>query len=249
MLNTSQIKMIFFDAGNVFVSDDPSGCFAYECLFNHIKEKHKPLSEEEFFRLRTEHAQGGGGLWSFVGRYVPETEFKQWQRDVRARMYMQWGRLSPPIAAMQDVPRLLSEHYRLGILANQPAQMEDVLAERGLLQYFEILAISDKLDLHKPDPRLYQWAVDASGLPASSTLMVGDRIDNDIIPAKSIGMKTAWLRLGYAGRDWLPETEFQKHYAESIRKASYSEAEPKDEASTPDVVFGSADELLAGLLP
>jgi FMN phosphatase YigB (HAD superfamily) len=249
MLDTSDIKIIFFDAGNVFVSDDPSGCFAYEQLYHHINSTGKPLSMEEFFRLRTEHAQNGGGLWSFVGQYIPESDFKAWQRDVRSAMYCQWSKLSPPIAAMQEVPRLLAPHYRLGILANQPAQMEDVLAERGLLQYFEILAISDKLNLHKPDTRLYQWAVDAARVPASAALMVGDRIDNDIVPARAIGMKTAWLRLGYRGRDWAPETEFQQHYAESISKSSYSECEPANDASTPDVTFNSAEELLSALLP
>lgn len=249
MPETSPLKMIFFDVGNVFVSDDPSGCFAYEQLYHRLNSTGHEVSAEEFFRLRTEHSLAGGGLWSFVGQYVPETEFKAWQRQVRDQMYGQWAHLSPPIASMQDVPARLAPHYRLGILANQPAQVEAVLAERNLLQYFEILAISDKLNLHKPDPRLFQWAVDASGLPPSSILMVGDRIDNDVIPAKAVGMKTAWLRLGYENRDWRPGSDFQSHYASSIEKSSYSEAEPADQASRPDYTFNSAAELLSALLP
>ena len=29
--------------------------------------------------------------------------------------------------------------------------------------------------------------------------MIGDRIDNDIAPAKSLGMNTVWIRQGYGG--------------------------------------------------
>ncbi len=249
MIDLSQIKMIFFDAGNVFVSDDPSGCFAYEELYKRITADGTRMSPEEFFRLRTEHIQQGGGLWSFVAQYVPEAEFKVWQKAVRDAMYCQWSKLSPAIKSMNDVPERLANHYRLGIIANQPEQMEDVLVERGLRQYFEVIALSDALGLYKPDPKLYEWAIEKSGLPAHQTLMVGDRIDNDIIPAKKVGMKTAWLRLGYDKREWSPETEFQKHYAESIKLASYSEAEPDNETSQPDFTFTSAEELLDGLIP
>lgn len=248
MLDPSKIQMIFFDAGNVFVSDDPSGCFAYERLYQRIREEGNPITIEEFFRLRTEHVQEGGGLWSFVGQYVSEEEFKAWQKSVRDHMYCQWSKLSPAIASMQDVPRQLAARYRLGIIANQPAQMKDVLEERGLLPYFDVVALSDALQLYKPDPALYQWALDASGLPPENTLMVGDRIDNDVIPAKKVGMKTAWLRLGYENRTWTPDTEFQQHYAESIRKASYSEAEPETDDCMPDATFHSAEELLHALL-
>lgn len=248
MLNPSEIQMIFFDVGNIFVSDDPSGCFAYERLFDHINTSDTQISAEEFFRLRTQHVEEGGGLWSFVGQYVPEAEFKAWQKTVREKMYCQWSKLSPAIASMQDVPRQLAPKFRLGVIANQPAQVEDVLEERGLLQYFDVLAISDKLNLHKPDPAFFQWALDASGVPAEACVMVGDRIDNDVIPAKSVGMKTAWLRLGYENRSWTPETEFQRHYAESIQKASYSEAEPDHDDAAPDAIFHSADELLKALL-
>lgn len=248
MIDLSQIKMIFFDVGNVFVSDDPSGCFAYEELYKRITADGIDMSPEDFFRLRTEHIQQGGGLWSFVAQYVPESEFKVWQKAVRDAMYCQWSRLSPAIKSMNDVPERLADHYRLGIIANQPRQMEDVLVERGLRQYFDVVALSDALGLHKPDTKLYEWAIKESGLPAEQTLMVGDRIDNDIIPAKKVGMKTAWLRLGYQNREWSPESDFQKHYAESIKLASYSEAEPDHSATHPDFIFTSADELLDALI-
>src|SRR5690606_16221858 len=121
---------------------------------------------------------GQGGLWTFVGQYVSEEEFKNWQLSTRRRMYDQRSHLSPPILSMHKVPEQLKPHYDLGIIANQPPEVEAVLAGRGLLEHFKIRAISDKLKLSKPDPALFQWAIDAAGVEPHETLMVGDRIDN-----------------------------------------------------------------------
>lgn len=248
MLNLSDLKIIFFDIGNVFVSDDPSGCFAYKCLYDRLAEEGHKLTPAEFFRQRTEHVKGGGSLWTFVGQYVDEQEFKTWQKDVRARMYTQWATLSPEIKLMMQVPLRLSAHYRLGIIANQPGEVEAVLAQRGILDYFEIRAISDVLNLHKPNPAFYQWALDKAGVYPHEALMVGDRIDNDVRPAKSLGMQTAWLRLGHEARGWKPGNEFEEHYAASVALANWSDYEPVAPEDQPDLIVHNADELVNALI-
>lgn len=51
----------------------------------------------------------------------------------------------------------------------------------------------------KPDTKLFEIAVEQSGYAATETVMVGDRLDNDIFPAKSIGMNTIWIKQGFGG--------------------------------------------------
>lgn len=245
----NDLKILFFDIGNVFVSDDPSGCFAYRQLFERLNSNGHPVTVEEFFHRRTEHIRNKGSLWSFVSQYITEAEFKAWQREVRQNMYSQWSRLSPAVTSMAEVPTRLAPHYRLGIIANQPGEVEQVLEERGLLKHFEVLGISDKLNLHKPDPRFFQWALEQAGVQPHEALMVGDRIDNDIRPANQIGMRTAWLRLGCDGREWQPEDDFEKQYFESIKLANWSDWEPVTDEDQPDLVVHSAEELVQALLP
>ena len=43
--------------------------------------------------------------------------------------------------------------------------------------------------------------------------MVGDRLDNDIIPANKIGMKTVWIKQGYGGLSELHSEEEQPDYS------------------------------------
>ena len=60
---------------------------------------------------------------------------------------------------------------------------------------------------------MFKIAVDKSGCEASETVMVGDRLDNDIYPAKALGMKTIWIKQGFGGlqtprsEEYQPETE------------------------------------------
>ena len=47
--------------------------------------------------------------------------------------------------------------------------------------------------LRKPDPAIFVYAAAALGVRPSDAMMVGDSVDRDMRPAKSLGMTTAWL--------------------------------------------------------
>ena len=63
-------------------------------------------------------------------------------------------------------------------------------------QYFDVIAASAELGFSKPDKEIFEKAFELAGCTAEKSVMVGDRLDNDIIPAKAIGMKTVWLKSG-----------------------------------------------------
>jgi FMN phosphatase YigB (HAD superfamily) len=84
--------------------------------------------------------------------------------------------------------------YRVGIAANQPAQAGAVVRSSGLP--FEWLLISDVEGVSKPDPAFFERIQQVSGLPASSIAYVGDRVDNDVVPAARAGMTAVHVRRG-----------------------------------------------------
>lgn len=100
----------------------------------------------------------------------------------------------------------LSQKYKLGIIANQTDGLVDRLGSLGILKYFSFIISSWDYQILKPDIKLFQIAVKQTGYNASETVMVGDRLDNDIFPAKTIGMKTIWIKQGF-GRMQNPRTE------------------------------------------
>lgn len=93
----------------------------------------------------------------------------------------------------------LSERYTLGIIANQSDGLKERLKTLGILKYFTIIISSYDYQIMKPDIRLFDIAVKESGFKTCDTVMIGDRLDNDIYPAKSIGMKTIWIKQGFGG--------------------------------------------------
>lgn len=107
----------------------------------------------------------------------------------------------------------LSHKYKLGIIANQTDGLVDRLDSWGILKYFSFIISSWEYQIMKPDIKLFQIALEQSGFNASETVMVGDRLDNDIFPAKSIGMKTIWIKQGFGGmqnpktEEYFPDTE------------------------------------------
>ncbi len=61
----------------------------------------------------------------------------------------------------------------------------------GLLEYFDTIVVSGDHGFRKPDTRLFQYALDAMGVPAAQTLYVGNDMYRDIFGAREAGMRTA----------------------------------------------------------
>ena len=59
-----------------------------------------------------------------------------------------------------------------------------------------MIAVSEEMGVSKPNKELFEIALSFANSQPNDSIMVGDRLDNDIIPAKSIGMKTIWIRTG-----------------------------------------------------
>lgn len=88
--------------------------------------------------------------------------------------------------------------YKTGVIANQPLGTADRLESYGFLQYVNVVAASAELGVAKPDKEIFNKAFEMAGCTAGECVMIGDRLDNDIIPAKELGMKTIWIRNGFA---------------------------------------------------
>ena len=95
----------------------------------------------------------------------------------------------------------LSKKYKLGIIANQSLGTSDRLAQHGILQYFDLVIASAEEGCAKPDKRIFEIALEKSECIPAKAVMIGDRIDNDIIPAKALGMRTIWIKQGF-GQYW-----------------------------------------------
>lgn len=88
----------------------------------------------------------------------------------------------------------LSGKYKIGVIANQSLGTEQRLERYGLLKYTDLVVASAEEGVSKPDKRIFEIALNRSGCNASDAVMIGDRIDNDIVPANMLGMHTVWIK-------------------------------------------------------
>jgi FMN phosphatase YigB (HAD superfamily) len=86
--------------------------------------------------------------------------------------------------------------FRLGVLANQPASARADLERAGVAALCDGVWLSEAVGLAKPSPAFFRLALDAWMLVPTSVAYVGDRPDNDVAPAKGLGLATVRLRRG-----------------------------------------------------
>ncbi len=204
-----QQKWLFFDIGETLISEHKRVRIRNDQTFALLKERRPGLTAAEFnvaYRsvlkdLRygdrakiTQIAQkilgkGAGGIWEeYVSRFLEDTEMDESRNPNR------YFELFPET---HRVLEHLQSRYQLGVIANQKIwARERVVKHFGLDRYFRVMALSDEIGLSKPDLGIFHYALDAAKAQPSDAWMVGDRIDNDILPANALGMGT--VRISHA---------------------------------------------------
>ena len=90
--------------------------------------------------------------------------------------------------------QLRTEGLWVGIAGNQTVRAGGILRELGLPA--DMIATSDDWGVSKPEPGFFRQMLEVTPGSASEILYVGDRLDNDIRPAASLGLRTALIRRG-----------------------------------------------------
>jgi HAD superfamily hydrolase (TIGR01549 family) len=81
--------------------------------------------------------------------------------------------------------RLRDDGWWVGIAGNQTVRAGGIL--RGLGLAADMIATSDDWGVTKPDPGFFEKMIEVSPFSPAQTLYVGDRLDNDIMPAARQG--------------------------------------------------------------
>jgi HAD superfamily hydrolase (TIGR01549 family) len=101
--------------------------------------------------------------------------------------------------ALPTVAALHERGLRVAMIANQPARRHDELLALGFRP--DVMAMSGAMGVSKPDDVFFIRALELIGHPAPATVVhVGDRVDNDVVPARRNGLRSVWLRRGPWGR-------------------------------------------------
>jgi FMN phosphatase YigB (HAD superfamily) len=96
--------------------------------------------------------------------------------------------------ALPAMQSLVAAGCRVGIAGNQPAGVEDFF--HALPCELALCVSSGTWRVAKPDPEFFTRVAGALSLPPSRVAYVGDRLDNDVLPALAAGMLAVHVRRG-----------------------------------------------------
>lgn len=61
-------------------------------------------------------------------------------------------------------------------------------------KYFDVILVSEWEGIKKPDPRIFNKALNILNVQANEAIFVGDHPENDVLAAKKVGMKGIWKK-------------------------------------------------------
>ena len=201
----TNIQWLFFDIGSTLV--DETLCYEdrYRRITAGTSVSYEEFHEKVIYYSRL-NCKGDHRAAQEYGLTLPK-----WNSDLES--------LYPNVNLVLDA--LKSKGYKLGIIANQAPGTKERLERYGILHFFDVVVASAEEGVSKPDRRIFEIALRRANCLPEEAVMIGDRLDNDISPAKALGMKTVWVMQGLG-----------QYYA------------VRSEAERPDGTVSSAEQLL-----
>ena len=244
--NRNREKWVFLDVGNVIFYDLPLLARIWKYFYRTLQEGGLRLSFEEVLREREKLLENNPPEIN-PRKMIADKFAGHIEREIVDRAVNQWLQVFPgsnyPLPGIDEVLKILRKKYNLGIIANQPPLAMDELKKYRLEGYFRHIIISDIVGYHKPDPKIFQHAVELAGAKPDQCLMVGDRIDNDVRPAKITGMRALWLNMDFRQMDYQPADNYEKLYIESYLRITGIDQSYEGSGYEPDAVIKNLEEL------
>lgn len=99
------------------------------------------------------------------------------------------------VDAVPMLQALQNQGYHLGLISNASyaRDVEHLIDQSDLRQYFEVILISASIGICKPHPHIFQMALDHWEIKPDQAVMVGDTLEADIQGANNIGMVSVWI--------------------------------------------------------
>ncbi len=102
--------------------------------------------------------------------------------------YNQHRRATP--GSIEGVQCLKEAGFPVAVLTNGVRRgQEEKLRLIGLESLIPQLLLSEEAGAAKPDPRIFQWALEKTGMAAADVIMIGDNPINDIYGAQNAGIR------------------------------------------------------------
>jgi HAD superfamily hydrolase (TIGR01549 family) len=144
------------------------------------------IADEQQWRL-IEHERAAETRW-LEALLQSETLRTDAISQIAARMPRYFGLYQPVSGMIQLLCELREQGLAMAIVSNWPPSLPEFLQHHDLAQYFNPIVYSAQNGMHKPDPRIFENALNALDAIPQEALFIGDNFALDIVPARLLGM-------------------------------------------------------------
>lgn len=205
-------QFVFFDIGDVLFDETPQHAWLFHALLLTLRAHGKDVFWDDFNatrrRLTAQGPNPEAAIKDTLAYYcVNQSETETLWHEARDG-YQQMRKPRPFGLLLDGITPVLNDlrrDYRLGIVANQHPPVAQAIADYGLAPLFDVIVISETVNLFKPDPAIFQYALHKAGVAPAEAIFVGDRPDNDVGPAKAAGMRTVRFKRGIQYVNYNPD--------------------------------------------
>lgn len=248
IVKNKRVQWVFFDIGDVVANEDKLRFNIYKILESSLREHTIDLTFQDIIACREDLILGHADEsphYTIAKMYLDKKAYDQWHDSIRTYIHKHLTRDLILVPGMDKVLKKLSKTYSLGIIADQPHEIMQFLKKNGIDHCFKIFAISGLLNMNKPRKKIFEWAVNHAGCSFGQAVMIGDRIDRDIFPAKQLDMMTIQARWNTYRKGFIPKNKKQELYLASLDRIKNWQIEPNSRSETADVIVEKVSDIPA----
>ncbi len=137
----------------------------------------------------------------YIIKYLNENKVHQFDNLEKTAIYLAYECVDDVLKNVETTKKILSklkDNYKLGVVSNYYGNLESVLESLELKNFFDTIIDSSKVEVKKPDPKIFQIALERLKVNPDETIVIGDSYERDIKTSKSIGCRTIW----FDGKSW-----------------------------------------------
>jgi len=150
-----------------------------------------------------------GRLLAYCGAAAPREEGARLSKEYRGF----YRALRRPVPGARALLERIHRRATVGVVSNnQVAEQDEKLAYLGLTPLIDFMIISEAAGVAKPDPRIFELALERGRSAPESAVMIGDSWANDVLGARSAGIRAVWFnRFGAARPDPIEVAEVDSY--------------------------------------
>ena len=105
-----------------------------------------------------------------------------------------------------------ADFYATNADTSLPTELGVVMGNGGTIAALEAVTGVKAISIGKPEPTLYEYALEALGTTPENTIALGDRLDTDILGAVNSGMRSILVLTGISSEDDITKVDYEPNW-------------------------------------